>query len=239
MNESSEIGVFFDLDGTLIAPPSLEWRFLAHLLACKQVSRANLMLWLRHWAKNILLDRHTAIEANKLYLAGLHESLVAEWTAAGPPNSPAFFLEGMARLTWHHAQGHRVFLVTGTPAPLAHSIAPHLPCPVEIVASELDVFSGRWTGWLAGAHMSGKAKACAIRALAARYGLELSQSYAYGNHRADLPLLEAVGNPVTVNPSGRLARLARTRGWRICNWRETQDAAQAGRTNLLTPTEAR
>jgi HAD superfamily hydrolase (TIGR01490 family) len=238
MNDSAKIGAFFDLDGTLIAPPSLEWRFLAHLLAYDEVSRANLVLWLGHCAKNILCDRHSAIEGNKLYLAGLHESLVAKWTAAGAPNSPPVFLEGMTRIAWHHGHGHRVFLVTGTLAPLARAIAQHFPCPVEIVASELEVFDGHWTGWLAGEHMSGKAKAGAIRALAAQYGLELGESHAYGNHIADLPMLEAVGNPVAVNPSRRLARLARTRGWRIYKWHEWQATAQAGRANLFAPTEA-
>ena len=234
----AKIGAFFDLDGTLIPPPSLEWRFLAHLLACEKVSRTNLMLWLRQWAKNILRDRHAAIENNKLYLAGLPESLVAEWTAAGAPNSPPFFLEGMARLAEHHTQGHRIFLVTGTLAPLARAIAHHIPCPVEIVASEVEVLDGRWTGWLVGEHMSGKAKACAIQALAARYRLELRQSHAYGNDVADLPMLDAVGSPVAVNPSRRLARMARTRGWPIYKWHELQTSAKTTHTRLFTPTEA-
>jgi HAD superfamily hydrolase (TIGR01490 family) len=234
----AKIGAFFDLDGTLIPPPSLEWRFLAHLLAGEKVSRTNLMLWLRQWGKNILRDRHAAIENNKLYLAGLPESLVAEWTAAGAPNSPPFFLEGMARLAEHHTQGHRIFLVTGTLAPLARAIAHHIPCPVEIVASEVEVLDGRWTGWLVGEHMTGKAKACAIQALAARYRLELRQSHAYGNDVADLPMLDAVGSPVAVNPSRRLARMARTRGWPIYKWHELQTSAKTTHTRLFTPTEA-
>jgi len=239
MNVPANIGAFFDLDGTLIPAPSLEWRFLAHLLAHEEVSRANLILWLRHCAKNILRDRHAAIEANKLYLAGLPESLLAEWTAAGAPNSPPFFLRGMARLAWHHAQGHRVFLVTGTLAPLARAIARNLPCPVEIIANELEVLDGHWTGWLAREHMGGKAKADAIQALATRNGLELRQSHAYGNYVADLPMLESVGNPVAVNPSRRLAHVARTRGWPIYKWRESLTSAKTTHTRLFTPTEAR
>ena len=238
MKVSAKIGAFFDLDGTLISLPSLEGRFLAHLLSRDEVSSANLMRWLGHCAKTILRDRHAAAEGNKLYLAGLRESLVLEWTAAGAPNSPPVFLHGVTRLAWHHTQGHRTFLVTGTLAPLARAIAQHFPGPLEIIASELEVFDGHWTGRLAGGHMSGKAKACAIRALAARYGLQLGQSYAYGNHIADLPMLEAVGNPVAVNPSSSLARRARTRGWPVNKWQESQAAAQPGATNALTPREA-
>jgi HAD superfamily hydrolase (TIGR01490 family) len=238
MKDSAKFGAFFDLDGTLIAPPSLEWRFLAHLFACDEVSGANLRSWHRQCVRKIWRDRLAAIEDNKLYLAGLRESLVADWMAAGSPNSPPVFVEGLAQLAWHHAQGHRIFIITGTLAPLARAIAHNFPCPVEIVGSEPEVFDGHWTGWLAGEHMSREAKARAIRECAAQYGLELSESFAYGNHTADLPMLEVLGNPVAVNPSRQLARLARTRGWRISEWREIQTAMQAGRTNLLTPTEA-
>jgi HAD superfamily hydrolase (TIGR01490 family) len=238
MNVPAKIGAFFDLDGTLIPPPSLEWRFLAHLLACQEVTRANLLLWLRRCAMNFLRDRHAAIEGNKLYLAGLPESLVDDWAAAGGPNSPRCFLQGMTRLAWHHAQEHRVFLVTGALAPLARTIAQSFPCAVEIVASEPEVFGGHWTGCLVGQHMSGKAKGCAIRALAAQYDVELGQSHAYGNDVADLPMLEAVGNPVAVNPSRRLARLARTRGWPIYKWHESQPSVKTTHTRLFTPTEA-
>jgi putative phosphoserine phosphatase/1-acylglycerol-3-phosphate O-acyltransferase len=238
MKGAEKIGAFFDLDGTLLAPPSLEWRFLAHLIDCDEISAANITRWLGRFAKTILRDRTSAVEANKLYLAGLRESLVTEWSAAAAPDSPPFFLDGVARLAWHHAQKHRTFLVTGTLGPLARAVAHGFPCPVEIVASELDVLDGHWTGWLAGAHMSSTGKASAIRALAARHGLDLPQSYAYGNHGTDLPMLEAVGNPTAVNPSRRLARLARMRGWRTCKWRGLETTSQAERTNLLRLTEA-
>jgi HAD superfamily hydrolase (TIGR01490 family) len=238
MNRSAKIGAFFDLDGTLIAPPSLEWRFVAHLLERDEISSANLSRWFAHCVKTIFRDRHAVIKGNKLYLAGLRQSLVAEWAAAGQPNSAPVYSDGLARLAWHHAQGHQVFLVTGTLGPLARAVARHFPCPLEIIASELRVVDGCWTGWLAGEHMSGNEKARAIRALAAPYGLELEQSYAYGDQITDLPMLEAVGNPVAINPSRRLLRQARRRVWRMGNWNESWSTAETGRRSLWSPTEA-
>jgi HAD superfamily hydrolase (TIGR01490 family) len=235
VNSSAKIGAFFDLDGTLIASPSLEWRFLAHLLARDEISRANVLGWLKHCVKTFLLDRLAAVERNKLYLAGLPESLVADWTAAGMPYAPPFFIDGLARLAWHHAQGHRVFLVSGTLAPLARAIAQHFPCPIEIVASQPDALDGHWTGWLAGEHMSGNAKTCALQRLAAQYQLDLKESFAYGNHKDDISMLESVGNPVAVNPSWRLTRAARMRGWRIFKWQKSQVVVHtAGSSRLAT-----
>ena len=50
---------------------------------------------------------------------------------------------------------------------------------------------------------------------AAANGLDLAQSVAYADSASDLPMLEAVGFPVAVNPETRLASLARKRGWLV------------------------
>jgi hypothetical protein len=38
MNSPQNVGAFFDLDGTLLPPPSLEWRFIGYLLERDQIS---------------------------------------------------------------------------------------------------------------------------------------------------------------------------------------------------------
>jgi hypothetical protein len=58
-------------------------------------------------------------------------------------------------------------------------------------------------------------KAVAIEELAGREGIDLAASYAYSDSESDLPMLEAVGHPVAVNPDAALARIARERGWEI------------------------
>ena len=139
-------------------------------------------------------------------------------------------------MAWHAAQGHRVFLVSGTLACLAHVVARRLPGSVEICATELEVRGARWTGRLVSEHMSGEAKARTVRALAARFGLSLWESYAYGNSVSDLPMLDSVGHPVAVNPPARLRRIARNEGWPSCNW--TFPCATSAPRHL-SPTAAR
>lgn len=46
----------------------------------------------------------------------------------------------------------------------------------------------------------------------------MEETIAYADSTSDLPLLEAVGFPVTVNPKTRLAAMARRRGWLVENW---------------------
>ncbi len=49
-------------------------------------------------------------------------------------------------------------------------------------------------------------------------GLRLDESVAYADSSSDLPMLEAVGFPVAVNPETRLAAMARKRGWLVEQW---------------------
>ena len=41
---------------------------------------------------------------------------------------------------------------------------------------------------------------------------------AYADSASDLPMLEAVGHPVAVNPEVKLAAIARRRGWHVEHW---------------------
>ncbi|MEQ1699786.1 MAG: hypothetical protein ABMA25_06730 [Ilumatobacteraceae bacterium] len=46
-------------------------------------------------------------------------------------------------------------------------------------------------------------------------GLDLAQCWAYSDSASDLPMLEAVGHPVAVNPDAKLERVAGQRGWPV------------------------
>jgi HAD superfamily hydrolase (TIGR01490 family) len=227
------VGAFLDVDGTLLSAPSLEWRFIGYLLERDEISSGHVARWLARFAGAFWYDLRCAAEGNKHYLAGISEALVDDWEKSLAPaffrgDSLAFFDEALRRIGWHLAQGHRVFLVSGTLAPLARmaarSLAVRVSADIEVCATELEVAAGSsriWSGRIAGEHMSGDAKLRAVTGLAARYGLDLARSYAYGDSGGDLQMLSAVGYGVAVNPTRRLARVARKRGWQICVWEKT------------------
>jgi len=239
VNSPEKVGAFFDLDGTLIAPPSLEWQFFGYLLGRDAIGSGEIGRWLRECSKNLLRDPHGATTGNKIHLAGLRESLVADWADSVAPDSLRLFPAGVERMAWHFAQGHHVFLISGTLKPLAEVLARRLPGPVEICASDLEACGGYWTGRLASEHMSGEAKARAIRSLAARFGLALWDSYAYGNSVTDLAMLDSVAHRVAVNSSGKLRRIARIEGWQSCDWAEAVVANADALARRLSPKAAR
>ncbi len=80
------------------------------------------------------------------------------------------------------------------------------------VGTPLEAVDGVYTGRLAGPMAYREGKAEAIRALAAREGIDLEASYAYSDSESDLPMLRAVGHPVAVNPDGRAAAHRPRRG---------------------------
>ena len=227
------VGAFFDLDGTLLPAPSLEWRFIGYLLTRDEITTAQVGGWLAEFGKKFWHDLRGATVGNKRYLAGVSEGLVHDWEKSLAPaffgeNFLPFFDEALQRIAWHHARRHRVFLVSGTLAPLARvvarSIAAYVPTDIEVSATELEVSADSqqvWSGRIAGEHMSGEAKSRAVRKLATRHGLDLARSYAYGDSSGDLQMLEAVGNAIAVNPTSHLARAARKRGWQTCDWKAT------------------
>lgn len=213
------IGAFFDLDGTLLPPPCLEWRFVEYLFAHPPGAGINAVRWFSRWAKAFLLHPCAAVGRNKFYLAGLPDSMLTEWADSTDARALQFFEDGLEHLAWHLVEGHCVALVSGTLASLARAITHQLPGTVDVIATELATAAGNWTGEVAGEHISGAAKARVVTRFASRHGLALEGSYAYGDRVSDLPMLESVGHPVVVNPTPRLERAARLRGWPVYEWR--------------------
>jgi HAD superfamily hydrolase (TIGR01490 family) len=132
----------------------------------------------------------------------------------------------------HLDAGQRVWLVTATPVELAMIIARRLGLTGALgtVAESVD---GVYTGRLIGDILHGGAKAQAVRALAAKEGLDLRRCTAYSDSSNDVPMLSVVGTAVAVNPDSDLRDLARARGWQIRDFRTGRKAARIGVPSVL------
>ena len=127
----------------------------------------------------------------------------------------------------HLDAGQRVWLVTATPVELARINAHRLGL-TGALGTVAEVKDGQYTGRLVGELMHGEAKAEAVRALAAREGLDLERCTAYSDSANDLPMLTLCGHAVAVNPDTELRAVARSRGWLIRDFRTGRKAAKIG-----------
>ncbi|MBI5088710.1 MAG: haloacid dehalogenase-like hydrolase, partial [Actinobacteria bacterium] len=78
-----------------------------------------------------------------------------------------------------------------------------------------EIVDGVYTGRLAGPFCYAEGKVEAIEELVRWEGFDLRLCYAYSDSASDLPMLEAVGHPVAVNPDSKLERIANRRGWPV------------------------
>jgi len=235
INRSERLAAFFDLDGTLVPKPSLEWRFFAELRMRQAIPARNYFLWLLEAARLAPRGVNVVRHANKMYLRDVSVSgLGAEILGSGQSQTaaPQFFKAGVQRVAWHAAQGHAIVLVSGTLAPLARGAAVMLATKlafrgmsgaIEVCGTELQERDGRWTGRTLREAMLGEAKAEKVRRFARERGVALERSYAYADSLSDRPMLEAVGRPVVVNPSPELQRIAQRSDWPILLWHEKKD----------------
>ena len=125
---------------------------------------------------------------------------------------------GRRAVEHHRARGDLLAIVTGASPYAAHPLARRLGIP-HVVASELEVDDrGIFTGRFVAPLCYGDGKIVRTKRLAAEHGFALEESTFYSDSYTDLPLLEAVAEPVVINPDPRLERVAKKRGWRIEAW---------------------
>jgi HAD superfamily hydrolase (TIGR01490 family) len=121
----------------------------------------------------------------------------------------------------HRDRGERIAVVTATHDFLAEGIVA-LFGPVPLVATRCELAAGRFTGRTDGPPCFGSAKRGYVDAWLAAQGLawtDFGTVRFYSDSANDLPLLEAAGEAVVVDPDPRLAAIAEARGWRRLSWR--------------------
>lgn len=137
------------------------------------------------------------------------------------------FPAAMRRVRAHRAAGHRTVLITGA---LDLAVKPLHPLFDEIIAAEMDQKNGRYTGEMRSVPPTGEVRAQVMLDWAEAHDLDPREGVAYADSASDLPMLEAVGFPVAVNPEPRLSTIADKRGWLTENWSKS-----AGSPSSLLP----
>ena len=134
------------------------------------------------------------------------------------------FPAGFRRVREHRALGHRTLLITGA---LDFIIAPLRPLFDDVLCARMGERDGYFTGELVELPPTGEARALIMAEYADANGLTLREAVAYADSASDLPMLEAAGYPVAVNPEAKLAAIARRRGWHTEDWARAPGARRA------------
>ena len=128
--------------------------------------------------------------------------------------NPIVYKEASELIAEHKAAGRRVFIVSASPEEIVNPLAKYLGVD-ESISSRAEVDEdGRYTGAME-RYAYGPYKAEIMRQLAEEEDLDLAASYAYSDSYTDLPMLEAVGHPIAVNPDRVLLKVARDKGWEV------------------------
>ena len=211
----------FDMDRTLVRREtlSLYLRYQRSIGEATRLDLARALDWVAAYTFGVI-DAPGVAARGLLALEGTPEAAMAarcdDWFRR--------FVEthvcdlGRRAVERHRARGDLLAIVTGASEYAARPLARRLAIP-HVVASELEVDAlGLFTGRFVEPLCLGGGKIIRARRLAEEHGFTLDEATFYTDSYTDLPLLEAVREPVIVNPDPRLARLAKKRGWRIETW---------------------
>jgi HAD superfamily hydrolase (TIGR01490 family) len=213
---------FFDVDGTLVKSNVVDYYLY---LATRGVSP------LQRWWTTVqlackvpyylLLDCLSRDRFNRIFYRnyrGLSVEHCQRWSQLQFKQTiyPKLFPAALDCMSQHREQERQIVLVTGS---LDFIVAPLTEfLNAKALTACLQTVNGRYTGELVGVPLAGEEKAKAMREFALERGIDLTQSYAYGDSAADLPMLHMVGHPVAVNPDSTLRRVAQQKKWEVQQW---------------------
>lgn len=212
---------FFDLDRTLISRNSATL-WLRSELANGRLSRLRALHAFTYVVRYSLglVDIEDAIRRSVTTIAGQNEAEMAGRAVDfyGHFIRPIFRPGGRAALDAHRAAGDRLVLLTSSSNYVAEQVVRDLALD-DFLCSRFEVDAdGRYTGRLIEPLCYGRGKVELARRCADINGVGLASCAFYTDSIADLPMLEAVGEPAAVHPDPKLRRVARQRGWPVLDW---------------------
>jgi len=212
----SKIAAFFDFDETLLAIDSAKigFKVLREQGYLSNYFMIKMMIVLFFKKRGFIDDQRMAKVLLSFYrgreLKIFTDSAAEFYQEYLQPNLAPAVVE---KLKWHHSQGHITVLLTGSIDYYLHPVMEDLGID-HLLCTHLEVDSdGLLTGRSEGLVCVGDVKVTFAQDLAKDLGVDMAQSFAYGNSELDIPILSQVGHPVIVNPSSALARHAQKNGW--------------------------
>ena len=231
------IGAFFDLDQTLFAgfsaTPFTRDQFATGRLTPRDLAdslRATLSFTMGRTGFSAFVTATSAV------YRGMAESVLEEAGQRVFENYlvTEIYPESRALVRAHQSAGHTVAIITSATRYQAEPVARELGID-HLLYTRLGVEDGILNGKVVKPTCYGEGKAIAGRSLAAKYDLDLDETYFYSDSHEDLPLFDIVGRPRPLNPNRKLAQIAKERQWPVRRFtsRGRPTMGDIARTGLL------
>ncbi len=211
---------FFDLDNTIINDSSGKLMGL-------------------HALKHGLLQKHKAFEGLLLaiaYKSGLMEgekiiSRLVKWLKDQPEQRVIDFAvqlfqdvikhtirkDAVKEIDFHKKQNAQIVILSASMSFLCRPFLQFLGID-DLICTELKTENQKYTGLPKNRFCYGTEKLIRSKQYCSEHKYSLKNAYFYTDSVSDLPMLEAVGNPVIITPDKLLEQTAKERGWPLFNW---------------------
>ena len=218
MDPGPHIGAFFDFDKTLIKVESGRIGF-KYLYQIKEIRLSFLLkvalinfFYQRDWITDTQMSRVMLTFYRDRNIEPLQAGAEEFYREHLKPHIAPNIL---ARAHQHQSAGHTLVLVSASVRYMLQPVIKDLGFN-HLLCTDLEIRTdGQLTGQTDGPICIDQYKSEAIHELARQHKIQLSRSFAYGNHHSDIPMLETVGNPAAVEPTHRLRKKAISEGWPI------------------------
>jgi putative phosphoserine phosphatase/1-acylglycerol-3-phosphate O-acyltransferase len=213
-----KVGAFFDLDGTLVAG------FTAVILTQERLRKRDMgvgeLLSMVQAGLNHRLGRLEFEDLIGKAASALAGRLIDDLEEIGERLfvqriESRIYPEMRELVRAHVARGHTVVLSSSALTIQVNPVASFLGI-VNTLTNRFETNEdGQLTGDVVEPILWGPGKAAAVQRFAAENGIDLKDSYFYADGDEDVALMYLVGNPRPTNPEGKMAAVAKRRGWPI------------------------
>jgi putative phosphoserine phosphatase/1-acylglycerol-3-phosphate O-acyltransferase len=213
-----KIGAFFDLDGTLVAG------FTAVILTQERLRRRDMGVGelismvtagLNHQLGRIEFEELISKASGALRGRALSDLEEIGERLFNQKIESRIYPEMRELVRAHLARGHTVVLSSSALTIQVGPVARFLGILNTLTNKFETNDDGILTGGVLKPILWGPGKAAAVQKFAAENDIDLTDSYFYADGDEDVALMYLVGNPRPTNPEGKMAAVARRRGWPI------------------------
>lgn len=200
------IGAFFDIDGTIYRNSLLTEHFkkmIKYELLDKKLYDENVKKTYTLWSERVGDYDNYLLDLTKVYVEAIKgfsvkdNDFISDQVMKLKGNRVYKYTRD--RIKWHKEQGHKVIFISGSPDFLVKRMAEKWNAD-DYCGSTYFIENGVFSGEI-GPMWDSEHKIQALNKFCKKYNIDLKDSFAYGDTSGDYTMLNAVGNPIAINPS--------------------------------------